>query len=237
MGRIKAVLFDKDGTLLDFERTWGPACRALFLELCAGDMSRAETLASATGFRLHDLAFAVDSPLIAGSISQFSGLFAQELRLPDGEELQVRLAHLFDIHGRRHATALAGVGPVLRRLTARGLALGVATNGGEAEARGQIEALGWTPLFPFIAGYDSGYGSKPAPGMVAAFVDWLGLEPDEVGMVGDSVHDMQAARSAGVMAVGVLTGPRGLAAHDDLAAHADAILTSLDQLPAWLMQG
>lgn len=236
MGRIKAVLFDKDGTLLDFERTWGPACRDLFLELCEGSMSRAETLASATGFRLHDLSFAADSPLIAGSISQFSGLFAKELQCPDGEELQTRLARLFDIHGRRHATAIEGVGPVLRRLTARGLALGIATNGGEEEARGQIATLGWTPLFPFVAGYDSGHGSKPAPGMIAAFVDWLGLEPDEVAMVGDSIHDMQAARSAGVMAVAVLTGPRGVAAQADLSPHADVVLSGLSEFPTVLMQ-
>ena len=37
----RAILFDKDGTLLDFEATWGPMYRALALELAGGDARRA----------------------------------------------------------------------------------------------------------------------------------------------------------------------------------------------------
>ena len=50
-------------------------------------------------------------------------------------------------------------------------------------------------------------------------------------MIGDSLHDLHAARSAGMVAVGVLTG---LASRADLAPAADIVLDSIADLPDWL---
>jgi phosphoglycolate phosphatase len=50
-------------------------------------------------------------------------------------------------------------------------------------------------------------------------------------MVGDSTHDLDAGRAAGMATVGVLTGLAGAA---DLAPHADAILPDIGALPGWL---
>ena len=69
--------------------------------------------------------------------------------------------------------ALAPIGDARRRscvaLKARGLRLGLATNDGEASARRQLAALGLDAHMDFIAGYDTGHGGKPDPGMVLAF--------------------------------------------------------------------
>jgi phosphoglycolate phosphatase len=50
-------------------------------------------------------------------------------------------------------------------------------------------------------------------------------------MVGDSTHDLQAGRAAGMRCVGVLTG---MAPRDVLAPHADVVLENIGALPDWL---
>ena len=50
-------------------------------------------------------------------------------------------------------------------------------------------------------------------------------------MVGDSTHDLIAGRAAGMWTVGVLTG---IAATDELAPYADAVLPDIGHLPGWL---
>jgi phosphoglycolate phosphatase len=50
-------------------------------------------------------------------------------------------------------------------------------------------------------------------------------------MVGDSLHDLQAGRAAGLRCVAVLTGIAGRA---DLAPHAEAVLDHVGLLPDWL---
>jgi len=83
----------------------------------------------------------------------------------------------------------------------------------------------------FVAGYDSGFGAKPDPGPVLAFAQAVGVPPSEIAVVGDTVLDLAAARAAGAIAIGVLTGPAPSAI---LAPHADALLASPAEFAAWL---
>ena len=47
---IRAILFDKDGTLVDFQRTWGPATHTVLSRLCDGDRAAFERLAAVSLF-------------------------------------------------------------------------------------------------------------------------------------------------------------------------------------------
>jgi phosphoglycolate phosphatase len=123
--------------------------------------------------------------------------------------------------------------PLLSGLRDRGLRLGVATNDSEAPARQHLAAHGITDCFDFIAGYDSGHGAKPGPGMCLAFAAACGLPPRRVAMVGDSRHDLQAGRAAGMHTVAVLTG---IAKAPDLAPLADVVLPDIGAIPGWLDQ-
>ncbi|MBV1704428.1 MAG: HAD-IA family hydrolase, partial [Hyphomicrobiales bacterium] len=109
-------------------------------------------------------------------------------------------------------------------LKAMGFWLGIATNDAEANARAQTDALGLSPHLDFLAGYDSGHGRKPAPGMVTAFAASVGCAPGEVLFVGDSAVDMATARAAGAVAVGVLCGPAG---REELASLADHLVADV----------
>ena len=109
-----------------------------------------------------------------------------------------------------------------------GLRLGVATNDSEKSARRQIKALGVAAYVDFIAGYDSGHGGKPEPGMVLAFAAFSERRRRRIVVVGDSLHDLAAARAAGATAVAVLSGPAERAA---LEPHADFVIGHIGDLP------
>jgi len=121
--------------------------------------------------------------------------------------------------------------PLLAGLRAKGLKLGVATNDGEVPARAHLGSAGVVEAFDFIAGSDSGWAPKPDPAMCLAFAEAMNLAPHRIAMVGDSLHDLVAARAAGMHAVAVLTG------HADerrLTGHADVVLPDIGYLPGWL---
>ena len=106
----------------------------------------------------------------------------------------------------------------------------------DPERKGSEPALSITGTnpnraFDFIAGFDSGYGAKPEPGMQLGFCAATGLRPEQVMMIGDSHHDLISGRAAGMVTVGVLTG---LATADDLAPLADVVLNHIGELPAYL---
>ncbi|MCC5975303.1 MAG: HAD family hydrolase [Rubellimicrobium sp.] len=226
--RIDGVLFDKDGTLFDFQATWGAWSRCILDEESRGDPVLRERLADALGYDMATSEFRRDSVVIAHTTE----IVAQRiLPLLEGE-------HLGPLLGRMDARATnapqveaAPLVEILTALRAMGLRLGVATNDTEAPARAHLAAAGVEGLFDFIAGYDSGHGGKPAPGQLLAFADRTGLDPAHCVMVGDSLHDLHAARAAGMVAVGVLTG---LADRATLMPEADVVLDSIADLPAWL---
>ena len=144
---------------------------------------------------------------------------------PFGEaELAGRLDALF-IEAAERAVPVCDLAPVLNALAPR--ALGIATSDAEASARRTLRALGIADRFPFVAGYDSGHGPKPGPGMVLAFARAVGIRPERVAVVGDNTHDMEMARAAGARAVAVLSGT---GARHDLAPLADAVIASVSDL-------
>ncbi len=228
MTRYRGILFDKDGTLFSFAGTWSVWARRLFLELTGGDVVGATRLGAIVGFDFEACSFMRDSVVIAGTPGEIAdaihphapeysrdGLLERMNRLAAGAPL----AQVVDL------PALLG------RLADCGLRLGVATNDAEAPARANIAQLGVTDRFDFIAGFDSGHGAKPEPGMLLAFARTFGLDPADCVMVGDSTHDLLAARAAGMAGVAVLTG---IADRDELSPCADAVLPDIGHLPGWL---
>jgi phosphoglycolate phosphatase len=225
---IDGVIFDKDGTLFDFRRTWAGWAARLVTETGAGRPGAAERMAEAIGFDLAAQDFAPDSPVIAGTAGEIAALLLPHL--PGWGE-----ARLLD---RMNALAAAAelveavpLRPCLMRLRARGLRIGLCTNDAEAPAHAHLATAGVTDLFDFVAGYDSGHGAKPGPGPLLAFAAATGLAPGRVAMVGDSLHDLHAGRAAGMIPVAVLTGVAG---HADLAPHAAVVLPDIGALEGWI---
>jgi len=224
---MDGILFDKDGTLFSLRDSWYGWALAVLDALTEAGGKRAE-IAHVLGLDEAGGGFLPDSLVVSAPAGQTISALAAIL--PQMSEQEVG-----DI--MRGLAAQAQMVPVLPladylgRLKARGLRLGVATNDSEAAARRHLGAFGLLDYFDFIAGYDSGFGPKPEPGMCLAFAEAIAAKPEAVAMVGDSRHDLGAGRAAGLVTIGVLTG---VARAQDLADLADVILDDIGEIDAWL---
>ena len=226
---IAGVLFDKDGTLIDFDGTWGPTTHAVIHALANGEAAMMRAQAEVLHFSLEQRRFLPTSPLIAGSSASYGELWGAALGRTDFAQLRREIDSLTAIESLKALTPIGRPLDALQALRAMGLRLGVATNDSQASAERQVVALGLSDIIEFVAGYDSGHGGKPDPGMVLAFARHIGTEPQRVAMVGDSRHDLHAARAAGALAIAVLSGP---AEREELEADADHVVDDIAALPA-----
>lgn len=225
---IRAIIFDKDGTLADFGATFNRATRLVLDELCNGDMDLMEQAAEVLNYDLSGNLIKDNSVIIAGSGIDIAEVLSTVLPIEDVEDFGGVIDAMFGEITLNTVQALPGVQDALEHLHERQLFLGVATNDAQANAEDQLEAMQIDHVFEHVFGADSGYGPKPGSGMIDAFVELLGLRPEQVLMVGDSIHDMQAGRAAGVKTCAVETGP---ATREELEPHADMILLSIAELP------
>jgi phosphoglycolate phosphatase len=231
---LRAILFDKDGTLIDFDATWGPAAYEVMRALAGTDAEAFAELVRVSEYVLEERRFLPTSPLVAGSSAHYGPLWAQALKRRASGDLYREMDELFGLWGLRSLAPIGRPDRLARTLVERGFRLGIGTNDAERSARAQADALGLMPHLDFIAGYDSGFGGKPHPGMVLAFAEHCALRPDETALVGDSLHDLDAARAAGALGIAVLTGPLRHAARPELEPHADHVIDSIDDLPGLL---
>ena len=206
---IRGILFDKDGTLLDFHATWIPAYRraAMMASRLAGRPELADHLLTIGGFDHGTGRCKPGMVLASGANLDIAHLWAKECGLDDPFKLVAQLEEIFASDVATRAVPVGDLVPLFARLTRRGLRLGIATMDSEALAEATVSVLAIGEYFSFVCGYDSGFGVKPGPGMVTEFCRRLGLQPAEVLVVGDTLHDVQMGRAAGAgLVVGVLSG-------------------------------
>ena len=229
--RVRGILFDKDGTLIDFRATWVPAYRGVADELAdrlGGGAPMAAVLLARQGYHLAVDEFADDSPLLWETNEAIAAAWAATPEIAGRVDvLEVVLRHFSDLI-RYPPQPVGDLEALLARLRRRGLALGVATMDDTAIAHAHLRHLGIADSVDFVVGADAGHGAKPAPGMAHAFCTACGLDPAEVIVVGDTPADLLMARNAGCAgAVAVLTG--AMSAHV-LAPLADRVLASVQEI-------
>ena len=229
---IRGILFDKDGTLIDFPSTWEPVLRSLALEFAKGDRASADELMAAAGYDHGLRRFKAGSVWAAGNTLDLVTVW-----LPDAPERdRAGVARWIDDYCEKMAPDSAVPVTDLARffggLRQSGFRLGIATNDVTRSAAATMERLGVAGMLTAILGYDSVAQPKPAADMVLAFCAEAAIEPSEVAVVGDNLHDLVMARAAGAaLAIGVLTGN---GTREDLRPHADHIITSIEDLPRLL---
>lgn len=225
---IKGILFDKDGTLVDFFGTWAPAYRSA-AEVAAGfagDLSLAERMLRATGYEPETGRFDPVSLLAGGTTAEICEAWAAEAGIADRESFFQQVHDAMDDYASRFPVPVGdGLDELFARLAGQGYLLGIATMDSEFVARATADSLGLSRWLSFLAGYNSGHGAKPGPGMVQGFCAAAGLQPGEVAVIGDTDRDIGMARSAGAgLAVGVGTGATPA---EQLAKIADIMLDSV----------
>ena len=232
---IKAVLFDKDGTLIDYRATWLAANRAAAIDLAeAAGQERgfAEELLRRLGYDPVADLFAEDSPLLWATNAEIAARWSREPELAEVSDIVLRVERCFADDAAFPPVPVTDLAALFERLAARGLRLGVATMDNTAVTEATLARFGLRERVAFVAGADSGFGLKPEPGMVLAFCAAIGLPPAAVAVVGDNLADIAMAHAAGAgLAIAVLTGGCPAAA---LEARADLVLPSIAALEAAL---
>lgn len=225
---LTGIVFDKDGTLYDFDATWGAWTMRMLESEAAGDAVLIEALAEMLGFDTATRRFRPDSVVIAHTTPEVVDVM---LPLLPGRRRSELISRMDDLAADAPQVEATELRELFENLRGQGIAVGVVTNDSEAPARAHLAASGVLERIDFLAGADSGYGAKPAPGQLEAFCATTGRAPGNCLMVGDSLHDLMAGRAAGLRTLGVLTGP---ASREELAPMAEAVLPSIAELPRWL---
>lgn len=229
--KITGILFDKDGTLLDFDKTWEPVNRRASLFAAMGDEVLADRLMVICGMDPLTGKVSSGSLFAAASTSEIAAAMANAGAPFEADELTGHLDRFY-VEGAATAIPVTDLAVLFERLKRRGLHLGIASSDNEASIRAIAERLGIMRYLDFIAGYDSGHGLKPNPGMIDGFARSQGIDHAEIAMVGDNTHDLHMARNAKAgLAIGVLTGTSG---EEALQPYADYVLPSIEALEALL---
>jgi HAD superfamily hydrolase (TIGR01549 family) len=190
---MRGLIFDLDGTLVD----------TVYAHVFAWQRAFAEAGLAIDGWRIHR------------RIGMSGGLFARAAARELGhaidpaatEELQRRHGELFRqfLPERR---PLPGAVELLATLGERRIAYGIATSGRRPEIDRSLEVLGVGKDIVVIERRDVAR-AKPEPDLFIACLKRLRLAASECYVVGDAVWDLLAARRAGILSVGLLSGGYG----------------------------
>ena len=170
--KIRGILFDKDGTLLDYWRTWVPINREI-AHVCRrrrrGGWPRSCCAPAGTIPRPTALRRARCWPPAASTRSpRFSPGVLGSARRPTWPR---HIEAICSRGGAKHSVLIDGVADAGRQLKRRGLRIGVATNDSIGGLEASLAPPASSSLFDFVAGCNSGYGAKPEPGMALAFCE------------------------------------------------------------------
>jgi len=228
------VIFDKDGTLLDFEKTWIGIIGELITALGAYT-----PLTPALKQRVQDaLGVSVDDSRVDGNGLMAMGTFAECTALLTyclyREGIRWDRAHdiveevgaaVFGPESRkRHVQAAQGALDLLSMLKSRNIPTAVATNDKRADALVDMELIGALGYIDLVIGADSVDNPKPAPDMIEKICSSMGNDPGRTILIGDTVMDALLGRNAGVM---LTIGVSGIVPAEELARHMDVVVTSL----------
>jgi phosphoglycolate phosphatase len=236
---FKAALavFDKDGTLVDFNRLWGALAERCLSDLADG-LNRpelAQILLAELGYDPATRKTAAGShlavsplPVIGEAI--FSGLV--EAGVPGGQSRRLvedqLLPCLAQDPGKDMILPLGNVRALFERLAARRIRTAIATTDDRQPTNRVLAILGLQDLVGSMVCADDPIALKPDPAAVLHLCGLYQVQPSETMVVGDNPADMIMGRSAGAgLTVGVLSGN---SERPDLAPYADVIIETIDQI-------
>ncbi|MEP7135263.1 MAG: HAD family hydrolase [Chloroflexota bacterium] len=233
--KAQAIIFDKDGTLIDFDAMWGGWVVFLAEQLHAiSGLAVREALCLAMGYDDANKKVLAHGKLAATPMSQLYrltvevmqslGLSAEQAEraveqgwcIPDPVVLAKQFTDTWALFDRLHKQHIQ---------------IGIATTDDRAPTQAMIEAFDIEGFITTMVCADDGIKDKPAPDMVLTICERMKVAPSKVMVVGDTTADLKMARAAGAgLVVGVLSGVSNV---HDLIQYADVIIDSVADLQTY----
>jgi len=190
---VPAFLFDLDGTLID----------SVYQNVIAWRNALAKLEIDLSVWRIHRR-IGMSGGLFVSALMRETNrsLSDEDIELLQQDHLAEYLAQLDSV------SALPGARELLAALTEHGVPWAIATSGRAAMARRALPMLGLPDDAPMVT-REMVTHAKPDPDLFLAAAAMLGVEPRHAMVVGDSVWDLLAARRAGALGIGLLSGGYG----------------------------
>jgi len=191
---MRALIFDLDGTLID----------TVYAHIFSWQRALAEAGMAIDGWRIHRR-IGMSGGLFTRAVARELG---RELSLSEAETLQRRHNELFaELMPERRP--LPGAFELIKFLCATGVRFGIATSGQRPEINSSLAALGIGDE-TVVVGRNDVARAKPEPDLFLACQQRLGVRVEDCYVIGDAVWDLLAARRAGMLSIGLLSGGYGL---------------------------
>jgi len=232
----KLVVFDKDGTLIDYREVDFELARARrkTIEQLVGKEA-ADLWERAVGVNLKENRMDFHGPL--GTLPErdellvaTTALYLKGYQLEEARRLAQKAYSLADeaMKSPYGSVLLEGVTRTLQKLKKHGFKLAIASTYAHKRTVESLDTLGIASLFDAVVGPEDVVNGKPSPDMIFELLEETNCRADETVMVGDSMSDMKMGKNANVKAcIGVLTG---FTQRQDLEKLADLVIDSVAQL-------
>ena len=211
----RAVVFDKDGTLIDLNHVLLSLVESRIRSLreIAGEEVLPDYL-KGCGFQPATRTIDPSGPLSVAARREEEILAAGAIYLhgrswPESRRLAAMAFQQAEeqIEAAERVEPLPGAIETVRWLKEAGFVVVLATGDGHARAERMMASLGILSCFDLIIGVDEVAHPKPASDLILACAQKLGMDPCQMVGIGDTCLDAQMGRAAGMAAtIGVATG-------------------------------
>ena len=234
---IDGIIFDKDGTLIDFHATWGPILRQAVDKLVEPFEDKeiiTENVFKTLGVDQQSMQ-SFDGPYSIASFDKIytvvsTVLYQHGMKWTDAEQ---RVLKIFKKAAETPPT-LEQLSPTTHlptffdSLSSHGIKIGVATADNRHGTLDTLEKLQCNIDSIFLACADDlSLPSKPNPSLLDSIAQRWGTKTAKIAMVGDTIGDVYMAQKAGSVSIGVLTGA-GTA--EMLAPYCHVVLDSIQEI-------
>lgn len=235
--QVKAIIFDKDGTLLDFDAYWAVGSEKV-MEYFLAQVGRSDISSSEILSRLgiHDGVCDINSVFCQSTFGEICEIIYEYLTKQanyGGFTLEQTYEFMLDAYDKISDFGVIkptcnNLRALLENLRKQGIKLAVVTTDTTESTRKCLSMLGIQELFDKIYTDDGDTPNKPDPYAALDFCRTFGLEKENVVMVGDTMTDIKFARNAGISVISIAKNEENKRI---LAPHSDVVLPDPSSIP------
>ncbi len=224
MTGIQSVVFDLDGTLVEFRLDYAPIRRE--------------------AIELIDHVDEIPKGMVSSEISIFGMLDKISMYLNGKEDSEIviknlrnelsKIADKYEMNAAQTTKMIPGAKETLQEIRSHQFKIGLFTTSGKAAMNHILERFDMQRFFDACVARDDAPKVKPNPSHLNYVLEILGSAPGQALVVGDTTLDIQCAKAAGVRSVGVLTGVHKLHQLED--AGANYVIKTLQELPPLILK-